>query len=293
MEIFEGFDNHVLKFGKFNIDVMFDGNGVLWFAAKQVAKALGYSDKKQALKNHVDKEEIDHIKNLDIEYEPSIIHSNTLFMNEYGLYSLIMKSKKPEAKAFTKWIRYDVLPSIRKYGTYKMKKECENDKSQLMRDLRLLQKQNQICQNDLKKECYPDGGMVYGIDYSDQHDEEVFRIGMTDNMNQREKIYKTHTLHNRKVVDSRITDDPKQFEMCLRSMLRHKRYRDNKDYYVCSLSYLKKAFTNCEMAIKKMKTNGQTGGGINYIENQIINDQKKIGILERKIERYEKILKQK
>jgi len=52
---------------------------------------------------------IDGIKNEDLK---------TIFINESGLYSLILISKNPEAKNFIKWITSDVLPYIRKYGSY-------------------------------------------------------------------------------------------------------------------------------------------------------------------------------
>ena len=132
--------------------------------------------------------------------------------------------------------------------------------------------------NDLKKNKFPNGAMVYVIDYSDddKNVDGIFRLGKTDNLKKRKAIYDTHTLHKRKVIHKEITDKPLQFENCLRSMLYDYRYKNKKDFYICKLSVIKKAFNNC---IKSIKNMNQTGGGINEIEllnNNIKKLNKKI-----------------
>src|SRR5204863_4039041 len=57
---------------------------------------------------------------------------STIFINESGLYSLIISSKKPEAKSFKKWITSEVLPSIRKHGEYKLIAETQALKSEII-----------------------------------------------------------------------------------------------------------------------------------------------------------------
>lgn len=287
MEIYEELENKVLRFGKVDIPVVIDRNGLAWFAAKSVAEALGYSDERQALRIHVEKSEKGSIKNLNVDYDTSLIHPNTIFMNEYGLYSLVMGSRKDGAKEFTKWIRYEVLPSIRKYGFYKIRKGYDTERTQLLRDITYLEKQYKICTNDLKKEDYPDGGMVYAINHSDDYDgengEEIFRIGMTENMNSMKKIHNTHSLHNRKVEKWMETDDPRRFELCLKSMLFQKRYRDKKDFYICSLAYLKRAFAECVKKFKNMDKIGQKGGGFDFINTRVVMLRRRVGVLEKGI----------
>lgn len=88
-----------------------------WFVGKDVAMALGYGNTKDALKSHVDAEDkriIQRSENATLE----IPNRGLTFINESGLYSLILSSKLPKAKAFKRWVTSEVLPSIRKFGTY-------------------------------------------------------------------------------------------------------------------------------------------------------------------------------
>ena len=80
-----------------------------WFVAKDVCDILELSNPSVALKN-LDEDERTKL-NLGRQ-------GNTNLINESGLYALIVRSRKPEAKKFRKWITSEVLPSIRKYGVY-------------------------------------------------------------------------------------------------------------------------------------------------------------------------------
>ena len=85
------------------------------FVGKDVATALGYKNPSNALQEHVDSE--DKTSYL-IQVSGSNYKANTLFVNESGLYSLILSSKLPQAKAFKRWVTNVVLPQIRKTGGY-------------------------------------------------------------------------------------------------------------------------------------------------------------------------------
>ena len=96
-------------------------NGEIWFRGKSVAQSFGYLKPLKALHTHVDKE--DKRKLSDLEGVPQNgvhlnLQSGCLFINESGLYSLILRSKLESAKEFKRWITKDVLPSIRKTGRY-------------------------------------------------------------------------------------------------------------------------------------------------------------------------------
>lgn len=93
----------------------------IWFKGKDIATALAYSDTDQAIRVNVDSD--DKVKFGDISLPVSdtgsiMHHHSTIFINESGLYSLILSSKKAEAKAFKKWITKVVIPSIRQTGSY-------------------------------------------------------------------------------------------------------------------------------------------------------------------------------
>ena len=96
-----------------------------WFVGKDVADALGYSNTRDALSKHVDDEDkgVANCDTLGGTQEMVII-------NESGLYSLIMSSKLPSAKKFKRWVTSEVLPSIRKTGSYSVnvvKRELTTD----------------------------------------------------------------------------------------------------------------------------------------------------------------------
>ena len=83
------------------------------FVGKDVAEALGYSDPQKALKMHVDNED-----KLTRQIVVSGQRRNIIFINESGLYALVLSSKLPTAKAFKRWVTAEVLPQIRKTGGY-------------------------------------------------------------------------------------------------------------------------------------------------------------------------------
>ena len=84
-----------------------------WFVGKDVAIILGYKDTSDAIKKHVDEED----KGVGEIPTPGG-KQNMKVINESGLYSLIIGSKLPNAKKFKRWVTSEVLPSIRKHGTY-------------------------------------------------------------------------------------------------------------------------------------------------------------------------------
>lgn len=89
-------------------------NNEPWFVGKDVADILGYAKPLNALSQHVD---------IDDSLKQGLTDSmgriqETILINESGLYSLILSSKLPSAKKFKKWVTSEVLPSIRKTGTF-------------------------------------------------------------------------------------------------------------------------------------------------------------------------------
>ena len=95
-------------------------NGDPWFRGKDVAMFLNYADTNQAIRVHVDEDCRKKLEELGpvLNTGPDANAKNSIFINDVGLYSLILSSKKPEAKAFRRWVTSEVLPSIRKTGAY-------------------------------------------------------------------------------------------------------------------------------------------------------------------------------
>jgi prophage antirepressor-like protein len=92
-----------------------------WFVGKDVADILGYSNSRKALSDHVDDEDKGVTKSDTLGGS-----QNITIINESGLYSLILKSKKPEAKQFKRWVTSEVLPTIRKHGAYMTDKKAQD-----------------------------------------------------------------------------------------------------------------------------------------------------------------------
>lgn len=85
-----------------------------WFIGADVATALGYTNPRKALGDHVDGEDKNTVTIRDgIKGNP-----NKTVINESGMYSLIISSKLPTAKKFKHWVTSEVLPDIRKHGLY-------------------------------------------------------------------------------------------------------------------------------------------------------------------------------
>ena len=103
---------------KFNHEVfgavdVFIIEGVPHFYGKSIAELLGYSNPNKAVRDHVDAEDKVGTKRSTLGG-----HQDIQVVNESGLYTLIIKSKLPQAKAFKRWVTSEVLPSIRKHGGY-------------------------------------------------------------------------------------------------------------------------------------------------------------------------------
>ena len=95
---------------------------VLWFKGKDVANSLEYARTRDALQKHVDPEDkltfSELVKSAGDLDGLSNQQPHELYINESGLYSLALRSNKPEARAFKRWITREVLPAIRRHGHY-------------------------------------------------------------------------------------------------------------------------------------------------------------------------------
>lgn len=88
-------------------------DGEPWFVGKDVAERLGYSNTKDALSRHVDRDDKQGSR-----FTTSGQARDMTVINESGLYSLVLSSKLPTAKKFKRWITSEVIPTIRKTGGY-------------------------------------------------------------------------------------------------------------------------------------------------------------------------------
>lgn len=103
-------------------------NGEGWLVGKDIAEVLGYSNTRDAISRHVDKEDKSTVVISDGKGNP-----NKVVINESGFYSLILRSDMPKAKEFKRWVTSEVLPSIRKTGSYMTELKAQEKMFQLMR----------------------------------------------------------------------------------------------------------------------------------------------------------------
>ena len=95
------------------IRTLVNEKGETFFVGKDVAEALGYSNTRKALQDHVDDEDKGVTKRDTLGGIQQMV-----VINESGLYSLVLSSKLPQAKEFKRWITSEVLPQIRQTGGY-------------------------------------------------------------------------------------------------------------------------------------------------------------------------------
>ena len=117
-------------------------NQMAWFKGKEVANCLSYTNPQKALRDHVDDEDKTTYKELVKGVNESITPSNQqpheVYINESGLYSLVMRSNKEEAKMFKRWVTTEVLPSIRKHGAYGMNTKLSEAITELSQEVKEL-----------------------------------------------------------------------------------------------------------------------------------------------------------
>ena len=148
-------DNHLMIFESADFgrvrSVLKDG--APWFVAVDVCKALGLNQVTRAM-SRLDSDEgglleVPHPQNADKTIEINAV-------SEAGLYHLILCSKKPEARAFKRWITHEVIPAIRKHGVYMTKsvleQVLENPELVLLMAQRMLEEQrkNELLQRELR-----------------------------------------------------------------------------------------------------------------------------------------------
>lgn len=105
------------QFGEIRTMTMSDGQ--IGFIGKDIAEALGYSNASKAVIMHVDDDDkVEALVYLNSQNGNAGQHRKVTFINESGIYALVLSSKLPKAREFRHWVTSEVLPSIRKTGQY-------------------------------------------------------------------------------------------------------------------------------------------------------------------------------
>jgi prophage antirepressor-like protein len=132
MNFFLDIFNQLLKINEKQIFIIFDNNGNIWLKFKDVLKVLGYKNVKDVIYNNtLDKHyklKFYKIKVYRPISTPLNFQKNSLFINESGLYKILLTSQKTIAKEFLEKFTLEIMPEIRKTGKYIIK---DNDKKEL------------------------------------------------------------------------------------------------------------------------------------------------------------------
>lgn len=128
--------------------------GNAWFVGRDVAASLGYANTKDALRKHIDAEDKQIIQRSQFTTFEIPTRGLTI-INESGLYALIFGSKLESAKRFKRWVTSEVLPAIRKTGTYNIEEKVPALSSQK-------QQEERLSEGDVQALAY-NRGIVLGV----------------------------------------------------------------------------------------------------------------------------------
>ena len=150
------------------IRTMVDEKGETYFVGKDVALALGYNNTRKALQDRVDKE--DRTDGVTIRDSIGRIQ-RVVVINESGLYSLIMSSQLPSAKAFKRWVTKEVLPQIRRTGGYIPTKDSRTGEK--LTAAQIMKTADAIMQRTIAEENAPADGCLSSTEVAKLHGLEL------------------------------------------------------------------------------------------------------------------------
>ena len=227
--IIDVFEN-LLKYNNKEVFIILDVNNDIWFKMKDILKVLEYSSIKKAIyKLNIDKKF--KIKYKYIKMYPSgdtsknlSYHPSTIFINEAGLYQLLSNSTKIIASKFRDDLFTNILPSIRKTGIYKLKSK-DNKKLKRM-NKKLKEEINYYEDKHLYK---PTNNSYIYILKKNIGTKKCYKIGYTDDIEKRMKIYKTGKANIELIYYLEINFDGKQTEDCVKNMNKLHRMKNKTD----------------------------------------------------------------
>ena len=158
------------QFGE--IRTMVDEKGEPWFVGTDVAKMLGYNQSDKAILRHTDEDD-----RMKCTVTDNLGRGQSTFViNESGLYSLILASKLPQAKAFKRWVTAEVLPQIRKTGGYIPLKDQEGRE---LSDLEIMCRAMMIMKKSIEQKEQLIADLQPKADYVDEVLDSVDCLTMT------------------------------------------------------------------------------------------------------------------
>jgi prophage antirepressor-like protein len=232
--------NNLLSYNNNKINYLIDTDENIWFKFQDVNTILEYKSSKDTLRDKISKENKSKYKNIKIINKIKIKQENTIYVNEYGLYELLLSSKMPIAKNFQLWLIKDALPKLRKYGKYELDNKIKKKIDILNNKIKILKKNNTILKNNMTKDKYPNGYHIYII-----KDNGLYKIGYTKNLKKRLSTYNTGKANKCYYVYYKKTECAKEIEICMKAFLNRYIYKSNKEFYNCSEKIIINVINKC------------------------------------------------
>jgi prophage antirepressor-like protein len=258
--------NKLLVYDKNNINFIIDVNNIIWFRLADITNILKYKSRKDVIRDMIDKKYSTHLRYIVTNQEIDKTQQNSIYLNEPGLYKLLIKSKMKIAEQFQTWLIELALPKLRKHGYYEIDAKTNAKIKKLNNKISLLTKSNKKLKQNMTKNKYPHGMHFYII-----KDDSMYKIGYTKDLTKRLATYNTGKANKSTYSYYKKTNCAKEIEECMKALLNEYIYKSDKEFYNCSLSILLKEVRKCLKLEKNCKNckDIQTGGAINN-DNHII-----------------------
>jgi prophage antirepressor-like protein len=256
--------NKLLVYNDNNISFIIDKSNIIWFKLADITDILEYKSRKDVIRDILDKKYRKHLRDIETIADVDRTQPNTVYINESGLYQLVLKSKKKLDKEFKTWLIEDALPKLRNFGYYEIDDKTKNKIKNLNHKISLLTKSNNKLKKNMTKNKYPNGLHFYVL-----KDEGMYKIGQTKNLNKRLSTYNTGKANKAEYSYYKKTDCAKEIEECMKSLLNEYIYKSNKEFYKCGLNKILIEVRKCLKIEKNCKSckDIQKGGG-DEIENK-------------------------
>jgi prophage antirepressor-like protein len=244
--------NNLLRYNDKQIFILLDIDNNIWFKIKDILIILGYYNITKINRlTRLDKKYICKFKYIKVGSStapPFNMQPNTQFINESGLYQILSHSKKKLAEKFRDELFINILPSIRKTGSYKMSKN-NNDKlkklnEKLVIKIKKIKEENNYYED---KHIYkPTKKSYIYILQKNIGRKKCFKIGYSNNIKKRMLVYKTGKSNIELIYYISIIFDGKQTEECIKNINKiHKLKNKTDDLCYLSLLQLKESIKDC------------------------------------------------
>lgn len=244
--------SNILDYNKKQIIIIFDINGNIWFALRDIFKILGYTNIDKAInKMNFNNSYKEYYKNLRVSplgHTLSNMQPNQVFINESGLYEVLTKSTKPLAQEFLKKYLIDIMPKIRKTGKYISNKNDINKIKKLNSKINNYKTELNYYDNKYKFEPSSNGYLYINENNQIKNGvkQKCFKIGYTLDMKKRIGVYKVGNFSHKLLAYIPLQIDCKQIEQCVKNRLKSHLTKQSSDT-ICYLSLieLKKDIIDC------------------------------------------------